>query len=793
MPGKHQRESSMPSAKDSGRRIPRPPVRLFCMALVVIIGCGDSGVEDFIPALAGAVADDNQVEAVQPARPSAPESSIDKGVSEGHMRTPIPPPEVIAQLPPDGGPNFNRLVFQQSPYLLQHARNPVDWYPWGEDAFTKARRENKLVFLSIGYSTCHWCHVMERESFENEEVAALMNQSYVSIKVDREERPDLDEIYMTVTQAMTGSGGWPMTVILTSEKKPIFAGTYFPKEGRFGRPGMMDLLPQIASQWAGDRDKLLQSADRITQYLQQASVGTPGEALGKKVLDTAYTHLKRSFDSRRGGFGQAPKFPTPHRYTFLLRQWRRSGDAEALKMVEKTLSAMRRGGMYDHMGFGFHRYSTDPDWLVPHFEKMLYDQALLAIAFTETYQATAKKEYADTVREIFTYVLRDMTAPEGGFYSAEDADSEGEEGKFYVWTEAEIASILGDQEAGLYIRVHNTSARGNWNEGRKHQTNILHTTSPTDEIAKKEGMSVKELRARMEAARQKLFEVREKRVHPYKDDKILTDWNGLMIAALAKGARALDEPLYAAAAEKSAAFFLGRMRAQDGRLIHRYRQGQAGLPAQQEDYAFFVWGLLELYETTFKTEYLETALELNDLMLKHYWDEAKGGFYLSADDGEKLLVRPKTIYDGAIPSGNSVAALNLLRLGRMTGRSNLEAKAEEVMKAFAGDVRRNPSAYTQLLNAVDFGVGPSYEVVIAGTNGDEHTESMIRTLRASFIPNKVVLFRPDGDASPAITRLAEFTQNQKSLGGKATAYVCLNYACKAPTTDIPTMMKSLGI
>jgi len=759
--------------------------------LAMMIGCTENAVDDAASAQS-AVTVQSQSEAAQFVGPQALDPAGNGGASEGHGRTPIPSAEELAKLPPDGGAKFNRLVFQQSPYLLQHAANPVDWYPWGEEAFAKAGRENKLVFLSIGYSTCHWCHVMERESFEDEEVAALMNQSYVSIKVDREERPDLDEIYMTVTQAMTGRGGWPMTVVLTPQKKPVFAGTYFPKEGRFGRPGMMDLLPQIASQWTTDRDKLLQSAARITQYLQQASAGTRGAALRKPVLDSAYAQLKSSFDSKRGGFGRAPKFPTPHRYTFLLRQWRRSGDARALNMVEKTLTEMRRGGMYDHVGFGFHRYSTDAEWLVPHFEKMLYDQALLAIAYTETYQATGKEEYADTVREIFTYVLRDMTAPEGGFYSAEDADSEGEEGKFYVWTEAELKSVLGDREARLYTRVHNTSSRGNWAEGREHRTSILHTTRTMNENAKREKISVSELRTRLDAAREKLFAVREKRVHPYKDDKVLTDWNGLMIAALAKGARVLDEPRYAEAAEKSAAFFLNRMRHEDGRLIHRYRQGEAGLPAQQEDYAFLVWGLLELYETTFKTEYLETALELTDLMLKHYWDKVNGGFYLSADDGEKLLVRPKTIYDGAIPSGNSVAALNLLRLGRITGRSDLEIKSEEVMKAFGGDVRQNPSAHTQLLNAVDFGVGPSYEVVIAGTEGAVDTQSMLSVLRASFIPNKVVLFRPDGESAPAITRLAEFTENQTSLGGKATAYVCLDYACKAPTTDIRAMMKSLG-
>lgn len=719
------------------------------------------------------------------------ESLPDGYVSTGHGRKPIPPSEEIARLPPDGGTHYNRLVFEQSPYLLQHAGNPVDWHPWGEEAFEKARREDKPVFLSIGYSTCHWCHVMEVESFENEEVAALMNRDFISIKVDREERPDIDQIYMAVTQAMTGSGGWPMTVVMTPDKKPFFAGTYFPRKSRYGRPGMLELLPNLARAWKTRRPDVLKSADEIAAAVGKQSAGSFGANMTKATLDLAFRQFSARFDSKRGGFSRGTKFPSPHNLSFLLRYWRRTGNAQALEMVETTLREMRRGGIFDHVGFGFHRYSTDPEWFTPHFEKMLYDQAMLAIAYIEAHQATGKEEYARTAREIFTYVLRDMTAPEGGFYSAEDADSEGEEGKFYVWSEDEIRSILGDEEGELYLRVYNTKARGNWNEGRKDRTNILHLNGPLGELAEKMESSEEELRARLEASRQKLFEVREKRVHPFKDDKILTDWNGLMVVALAKAGRVLDEPRYTQAARKAMDFILNELRDEAGRLRHRFRQGQVGLPAQVEDYAYVIWGLLELYEASFTVRYLEAAIELNETLIEHYWDNERGGFYQTADDGEKLLTRLKTIYDGARPSGNSVSALNLLKLGRITANSSWESKSEEIMRAFAGDVGGNPSAHAQLMSGLDFGIGPSYEIVIAGKEGADDTEAMIRALSSKFIPNMVVLFRPDGPEKPPISVIAEFTEFQKSLGGKATAYVCQNYACSAPTTDIAAMVKSI--
>jgi uncharacterized protein YyaL (SSP411 family) len=637
---------------------------------------------------------------------------------------------------------------------------------------------------------------MEHESFEDPEVARLMNDVFVSIKVDREERPDLDNIYMTVCQMMTGGGGWPLTIIMTPDKKPFFAGTYFPRESRHGRIGILDLIPRIKEIWTNRHEEVLKSADQITAALQQSSPEAPGEELGEPTLRAAFEQLAQRFDEDHGGFGSAPKFPTPHNLLFLLRYWKRTGNEKALQMVEKTLRAMRRGGMYDHVGFGFHRYSTDSTWLVPHFEKMLYDQALLAMAYTEAYQATRKGKYAETAREVFAYVLRDMKSETGAFYSAEDADSEGEEGKFYLWTEEEIRRVLTAEEANLVITAFNIEKGGNFHEeatGTRGGSNILYLKQDFHEIASDLKMSEKQLISRLENGRRKLFDAREKRIHPHKDDKILADWNGLMIAALAKGARALDEPGYAEAAKNAVDFILQNMRTQDGRLLHRYRDGQAALTATVDDYAFLIWGMLELYESTFEVGFLESALKLNDDLLKHFWDEKPGGFYFTADDAEKLLVRQMDIYDGAVPSGNSVAALNLLRLARITANTDFEEKATRIGRAFSKAVSQTPSAYTQMMLAVDFIVGPSYEVVIAGKSGARDTKAMIRTLRQHFMPNKVVLFRPTEEKSPDIIRVAEYTTYQSNIDGKATAYVCLNYNCKLPTTDSGKMLQLLAV
>ncbi|HLE24684.1 MAG TPA: thioredoxin domain-containing protein [Thermodesulfobacteriota bacterium] len=689
----------------------------------------------------------------------------------------------------------NRLINEKSPYLLQHAYNPVDWYPWGAEAFEKAKRENKPIFLSIGYSTCHWCHVMERESFEDPEVAKLMNEVFVSIKVDREERPDIDSIYMTVCQMMTGSGGWPLTIIMTPDKKPFFAGTYFPKESRFGRIGMTQLVPRIKEIWTTKRDEIVNSANQITSALQQATKESLGDKLDEFTLRVAYNQLAERFDTMHGGFGRAPKFPTPHNLLFLLRYWKRASNEDALEMVENTLQAMRLGGIYDHVGFGFHRYSTDAEWFLPHFEKMLYDQALLAMAYIEAYQVTGKEEYKKAAREIFTYVLRDMTSPQGGFYSAEDADSEGEEGKFYLWTEEEIRAVLGKEEADLTIDVFNVEEGGNFSEeatGRSTARNILHLKKSIPAIASQLKISEQELEQRLEAAREKLFSVREKRIHPHKDDKILTDWNGLMIAALAKGAQVLNEPKYGEAAKRAVDFILKNLRKPDGRLLHRYRDGQAAIPAHVDDYAFFTWGLLELYEATFDVNYLQTSIDLNRDLITHFWDDINGGFYFTADDGENLLLRNKEIYDGAIPSGNSAAMLNLLRLDRITTNSNFEEMAEKIGSAFSKTIKQFPAAHTELMVALDFGVGPSYEVVIVGDSQADDTKAMIKAIRRQFVPNKVVLLRQTEKEEPDIIRIAEFTKSQLSLEGKATAYVCLNYVCKLPTTDISKMLEFLS-
>ena len=688
---------------------------------------------------------------------------------------------------------MNRLSQEKSPYLLQHADNPVDWYPWGEEAFEKARRENKPVFLSIGYSTCHWCHVMEHESFEDKQVAALMNDAFVCVKVDREERPDIDTIYMTVCQMLTGSGGWPLTIFLTPDKQPFFAGTYIPKHDRFGRPGMLEMIPRLKELWQLKQQDLSRSAAEITQALQNAATGSAGEILNDAALKSGYEQLSRRFDRVFGGFGDSPKFPTPHQHLFLLRYWKRTGDARALEMVQKSLHSMRQGGIYDHVGFGFHRYSTDREWLVPHFEKMLYDQALLTMAYIEGFQATREEEYATITREVLEYVMRDMTDSQGGFYSAEDADSEGVEGKFYVWTADELEKILGE-DAQFFFEIFNIEKNGNFIEqlvGHTTGENIIYRTKPWGVLGQENKMEEELLRVRIEAAREKLFQVREKRIHPLKDDKILTDWNGLMIAAFAKAASALAEPKYAEAASRAANFLLQRMRKPDGSLLHRYREGDAAIPGNLDDYAFLVWGLLELYQTDFAPAHLKDALDLNRFMLDHFWDEKAGGFFFTSDEGEQLLVRTKDIYDGAVPSGNSVAYYNLLRLARITGNTELEQRAEQVERTFSQQVGSVASAHTLFLAGLDFRIGPSYEIVIAGRWETGDTAEMLVALQKIYAPNKVLLFRPEGDSTPEITELAPFTAAQTSVQGKATAYICRNFVCNAPTTDVRTAIEQI--
>jgi len=688
---------------------------------------------------------------------------------------------------PDSRRKPNRLALEKSPYLLQHAHNPVDWYPWGSEAFEKAKREDKPIFLSSGYSTCHWCHVMEKESYEDEEVAELMNEAFVSIKIDREERPDIDGIYMKVCQAMSGSGGWPLNIIMTPDKKPFFAGTYIPKESRYGRTGMLELIPEIRDIWKKNRGKAESLAAQVVSSLSEEQEA--GEELKVDVLHVAYEQLLEAFDEQHGGFAGAPKFPTPHNLTFLLRYWKRTGDIMALRMVERTLTAMSMGGIYDHAGFGFHRYSTDAKWLVPHFEKMLYDQALLAMAYTEAYQATGNQEFKRIACEVFTYVLRDMTSPEGGFYSGEDADSEGVEGKFYVWTENEIDSVLGEDNE-LMKKVFGIDKYGNFREeGKSSGKNILYMSKTLTEMSANLKLQADQIRRRIGDAKQKLFAAREKRVHPGKDDKIMADWNGLMIAAFAKGAQAFNEPAYADAACRAADFIFSRMRTDDGRLYHRYREGEPAVMAFLDDHAFLVWGLIELYEATFVVSYLRVALEITDNLIEHFWDKENHGLYFTADDAEELIFRKKEIYDGAVPSGNSVAMLNLLRLGRMTANAGLEDKAAQIGRAFSKTIWQAPMAYTQMMAALDFGIGPTSEVVIAGDAGAEDTKAMLDALRREFIPGKVVILQPGEDTE--IIGLAEYTRNLTSIEGRATAYVCRNYSCNLPVTDIEDMLDIL--
>ncbi len=609
----------------------------------------------------------------------------------------------------------NRLIDEKSPYLLQHAHNPVQWYPWGDDAFNIARDENKPVFLSIGYATCHWCHVMEKESFEDSEAAAALNDTFICIKVDREERPDIDAVYMAACQMISGRGGWPLNVMLTPDKKPFFAGTYFPRQSRFGRPGIIDVCRQIKTLWQNNPQKIEDAAQALVGQLGQAFV-YPADSvpiMDTAILDTAMAQIASSYDSQFGGFDHAPKFPTPHRFMFLLRNYHRTGNAHALEMVSKTLTAMRLGGLWDHVGFGFHRYATDARWLLPHFEKMLYDQALLAIAYIETYQVTQDPFFRQTAEEIFAYVRRDMTDPQGGFYTAEDADSEGEEGKFYVWERAAFNKVAADEAAQIpWSRIFNLHPEGNFSEEATHQksgTNILHMTRTWEQWAMALGESAQVLTEGWAVLRENLFNIRRQRQAPLKDDKILTDWNGLMIAALAVGARGLEVDSYAAAAQRAVDFIKSRLVQNKGGLLHRYRDGQAGIAGQAGDYAFLIMGLIELYRSTLRVELLEWALDLQAKMDADFWDADQGGYFLTAAEEDELPVRPKELYDGALPSANSVALSNLLLLSRLTGNAHWQERAHAVTQVFAASVARQPAVFTHFLNGLNMALQSGQE------------------------------------------------------------------------------------
>ncbi len=687
----------------------------------------------------------------------------------------------------------NRLINEKSPYLLQHAHNPVNWFPWGDEAFEKAKSEDKPIFLSIGYSTCHWCHVMEKESFEDEDVAKLMNEAFVSIKVDREERPDIDGIYMSVCQMITGGGGWPLTIVMTPDKKPFFTGTYFPKYNRFNRIGMMELVPRLKDVWLTKKDDVLKSANEIALSLNKQSLISDAAEIDDTILDKAYDDLSKRYDDANGGFGNAPKFPSPHNLLFLLRYWKRKNEPKALEMVKKTLTEMWYGGIYDHIGFGFARYSTDQHWLVPHFEKMLYDQAMLVMAYTETYLATKNDFYKNTAEEILEYVLRDMTHPEGGFYSAEDADSEGEEGKFYLWDTDELRNVLDKNDSDFVIKVFNLAEDGNWideSKGIMPGTNIFHLKKSSTELADEFNLSETDFTNKLESIRKKLFDYREKRIHPHKDDKILTDWNGLMISALAKAAQAFNNNNYMETAIKAYSFIEKYLTEQDGKLIHRFRDGESGLPAHIDDYAFIINALIDLYETTFEIKYLKQAIKLNEILMEDFWDQQSSGFYFTSSTSEELIARQKDVYDGAIPSGNSVALLNLIRLSRFTANIYDEKKASALVKYFSSYISKSPSAFCMFMCGLDFLFSSSTEIVIVTNQNDKLTEDGINFIRSIYNPNKIVILKSN-DLNKDFVELLSFTEDMKIIENNTTFYVCRDYSCNQPVNTLGELEKLL--
>ncbi len=711
----------------------------------------------------------------------------------------------------------NRLFREKSPYLLQHADNPVHWLPWGEEAFKKARTEGKPIFLSIGYSTCHWCHVMAHESFEDPEVAELLNRDFLSIKVDREERPDIDHIYMNVCQTMTGSGGWPLTIIMTPDGEPFFAGTYIPKSGRFGMTGLLDLLPRITDIWKNSRARVNHTAREIVHHLNQNGIRRKSGPVGKSLEDSeemvpagmseailhrTYESLHASFDEVHGGFGKTPKFPSPHTLLFLMRYWKKTGESRALEMVERTLQGMRAGGMYDHLGFGFHRYSTDAAWRVPHFEKMLYDQALLSMAYTNAYQITRKGEYKETVKEIFAYVFRVMTSLHGAFYSAEDADSQGEEGTFYLWTTDEIRKELDPKEAELVFELFSIRENGNFHDPHAPETNagknILHLPTHITRLLRETDVDVAatELRKSIGSLREKLFNIREGREHPFRDDKILTDWNGLMIASLARAARILGEPEYEKAAVRAVEFIWEYFWDDDnlpgeggeGELLHRFRDGEAAIQGNLDDYSFLIWGFIELYLTTFESHYLERALQLNTILMERFWDGEEGGFFFTSDRGERLIARRKEFYDGAVPSGNSVAVMNLIMLGRILGNPELEEQANKIIRSISGEIDRYPTGYAHMISGIESALGIPIEAVITGKSMEEDSWNMIRALWDRYLPNTLAILNSVDEASKDIRAIAEYLEEYSMVDGKATAYVCKGYSCMKPTTEKSEMI-----
>ncbi|WP_069133385.1 thioredoxin domain-containing protein [Rhodohalobacter halophilus] len=674
---------------------------------------------------------------------------------------------------------MNLLAQEKSPYLLQHAENPVDWFPWGEEAFEKARKENKPVFLSIGYATCHWCHVMAHESFEDEGVARLMNDTFINIKVDREERPDIDNTYMTVCQMLTGQGGWPLTIIMTPDKEPFFAATYLPKRSMQNRIGMVDLIPQIKNAWKNDQKRINEAVQRIKEgFSKSLQLGQSKQPLPKNITQEAFQNLKDRYDPEFGGFGGSPKFPSPHNLLFLTDYARIHTSDEAKEMVQKTLLQMRLGGLWDHIGKGFHRYSTDQQWLLPHFEKMLYDQATLLMAYAEGWKLTGKSLFKETALDIVEYVETQLASPEGLFYSAEDADSEGEEGKFYVWSREEIDEILTDEESELFCRLYNIRAEGNFlDESTRQRTgkNIPHLSEALSETEEN----------KLSDIRQKLNERRQARIRPLLDDKILTDWNGLMIAALARSGTLLKEPKLIEKAENAFQLLLKLCKTDTSTLLHRIKDGEADIEGMADDYAFLIWGAIELYNATFDPDFLSEAVDRQKHFTEYFADEKHGGFFYTAEHAEELLGRQKEIYDGAIPSSNSVTVLNGSRLSRLTGNSDFEHQSEQILKAFSDQISDASAGYTFALYSHQWMYHPSYEILISAKELDDQTNSLIETAREYSGIGSVILLKT-GQSAAQLETIAPFTQSY-TAGEKPAVYVCTDFSCKAPVFDADSL------
>ncbi len=676
----------------------------------------------------------------------------------------------------------NRLIREKSPYLLEHAHNPVDWYPWGEEAFRKARGEDKPIFLSVGYSTCHWCHQFAHESFENEETAKLLNENFVAIKVDREERPDVDEVYMKAVQAMTGSGGWPLSVFLTPDLKPFYGGTYFPPVSQHGLPAFSHVLTHISTQWRENREGLLKDAVEITTFLKQSYATKSGVMPSEEVLEMGYANLISSYDPEYGGFGGAPKFPLPSYLLFLHRYYYKTRKQLALNSSLRTLEAMAAGGMHDHLAGGFHRYSTDRRWIVPHFEKMLYDNALLVRAYVEAYQLTLNSAYANTVRDILEWIMSEMTDPKGGFYSAQDADTEEGEGVYYTWTPDEIKAVLEVREAEIALHYYGVTPKGNFEEGRT----ILHEEHTLEQTAAKFNLKKEELAKLLEDAGNKLLQARHKRPRPHTDDKILTSWNGLALSSFAYAYQALRDEVYLTVARNAADFILAHL-LRDGKLLRRYRDGEAAIEATLEDYSYLVQGLLDLYEADLQPRWLKEAVNLNQHMNELFWDKENGGYFFTSTRAD-LPAEIKEDYDGPTPSGNSVAALNLLRLNEFTGKKELREKAETIFKVFKDRIEAQPSAHTYMLNALEFYWSASKEIVVATEANDQPTQELIKEIQMRFLPNKVLAVII-GETPPIQSPLTEGKTPQQS---SPTVYICENYACKRPITKISELRTQLG-